>query len=151
MINDSILITEAGFIANDWASRSKLSLAELNQGIEGIGDAVLYVEGDADPDSILPYIKDLSAISIYFSTFSDGRGFSLARALRDGGFKGKLQAEGEIVPDQLRHVRQLGFDRLVISAERAERMTEDHWIDVAASALPSYQMHISQKNKRKPI
>ena len=145
MMDDSVLVTEDGFKVNDWEVRPCLSLAELNQGVNEIRDSVLYVEGDVDPESVLPYIKDVSAISICFSSFNDGRGFSLARALRDGGFTGELQAEGEVIPDQFRHVQQMGFDRLVISSERAKRMTEMHWVDAAGSALPSYQMRLLQK------
>lgn len=50
------------------------------------------------------------AIDIRFSSFKDGRGFSLAALLRERGFDGRLRAVGDILPDQLDHLRRSGFD-----------------------------------------
>lgn len=50
------------------------------------------------------------AIDIRFSSFKDGRGFSLAAVLRARGFTGPLRAVGDILPDQFDHLRRSGFD-----------------------------------------
>lgn len=51
-----------------------------------------------------------AALVLVFGTFRDGRGFSLASALRAGGFDGQLVAAGSILPDQAWHLARSGFD-----------------------------------------
>ena len=51
-----------------------------------------------------------SALVLVFGAFRDGRGFSLASALRAGGFEGQLVAAGAVLPDQARHLARSGFD-----------------------------------------
>lgn len=57
-----------------------------------------------------------SAIVLVFGTFRDGRGFSLASALRAGGFEGQLVAAGAVLPDQARHLARSGFDAVELPA-----------------------------------
>ena len=49
----------------------------------------------------------------------DGRGFSLARALREVGFSGLITARGRVIADQYRHLRQCGFDGVLLTAQQA--------------------------------
>lgn len=53
-----------------------------------------------------------TALVLVFGTFRDGRGFSLASALRAGGYDGQLIAAGAILPDQARHLARSGFDAI---------------------------------------
>lgn len=53
-------------------------------------------------------------IILEFDAFRDGRGFSLASVLRERGFKGRLIADGRLIPDQARHLRRTGFDAVVL-------------------------------------
>jgi uncharacterized protein (DUF934 family) len=69
--------------------------------------AVLVVEADA--------LDELTAIVIPFAKFSDGRGYSLARRLRDElHFKGEIRATGDVLLDQLPLMLRCGFDAFVI-------------------------------------
>ena len=43
-------------------------------------------------------------------TFRDGRGYSAARILREAGYTGELRAVGQVLIDQLSHMRRCGFD-----------------------------------------
>jgi len=55
-------------------------------------------------------------IAISFPTFADGRGFSLARLLRERhGFKGELRAIGHLIPDQGQFLLRSGFDTVEIA------------------------------------
>ncbi|MCE2517469.1 MAG: hypothetical protein J4F41_06470, partial [Alphaproteobacteria bacterium] len=58
--------------------------------------------------------------------------------------KGRLRAEGPLMTDQYRHVRQSGFDEVAISHELAQRMPESHWLDVINLPLPDYQNRLIQ-------
>ncbi|PZO04882.1 MAG: phosphoadenylyl-sulfate reductase [Alphaproteobacteria bacterium] len=57
-----------------------------------------------------------TALVLVFDAFRDGRGFSLASALRAGGFKGQLIAAGAVLPDQARHLARSGFDAVELPA-----------------------------------
>jgi len=50
-------------------------------------------------------------IAIVFPNFTDGRGFSLARLLRERhGFKGEIRAIGHLIPDHGQFLLRSGFD-----------------------------------------
>jgi uncharacterized protein (DUF934 family) len=52
----------------------------------------------------------LALIAIEFPRFSDGRGYSIARLLRDRhGFTGELRAVGWVLRDQLYYMERCGF------------------------------------------
>ncbi len=62
-------------------------------------------------------------IAIDFPSFRDGRGYSLAYLLRRRlGWRGELRAVGEVLRDQLAHLRQCGFDAFAV---RADKSVED--------------------------
>lgn len=72
---------------------------------------------DPDEADATAFDRALAAteVTILFKAFSDGRGFSLARRLRDrAGPRLRLVAVGHILPDQARHAFQSGFDALRI-------------------------------------
>lgn len=79
-------------------------------GFESVG-VKLYV--DSEPEELLEYINLLEIICIYFPTFKDGRGFSLARILRDKySFKGDLRAIGDVLLDQASFLFRVGFSTI---------------------------------------
>jgi len=55
-------------------------------------------------------ISQFPVIEIYFPALTDGRGFSMARLLRERyGFAGELRAGGRFIRDQLCYLRRCGF------------------------------------------
>lgn len=60
--------------------------------------------------------RDAGVLVLEFDAFRDGRGFSLAAVLRERGYRGRLIAEGRLIPDQARHLRRSGFDGVVLGA-----------------------------------
>lgn len=77
------------------------------------GDAV-WLSPDADAEALLQdagkNFGSLRLIALEFPKFNDGRGFSLARQLRNLGFNGELRAFGAFLPDQLHEMMRCGFD-----------------------------------------
>lgn len=80
---------------------------------------------DAAPDGTrLPVAAPLADVEtaargarvlvLEFDAFRDGRGFSLAAVLRERGYRGRLIADGHVIPDQARHLRRSGFDGVVL-------------------------------------
>jgi len=61
-----------------------------------------YISGDADLEQVKPYLNDVNVIGVNFPAFADGRGYSLARLLKERyGFKGEIRAIGDVLIDQL--------------------------------------------------
>ena len=67
------------------------------------------ITSDTLPAAI-PDIARLALIAIEFPRFTDGRGYSIARLLRDRhGFRGELRAVGWVLRDQLYYMERCGF------------------------------------------
>lgn len=71
--------------------------------------AVRIEPGD-DARDLLPWLDRLSLVEVNFPSFSDGRGYSAARILREHGYEGELRAVGDVLLDQISHMRRCGFD-----------------------------------------
>lgn len=89
--------------------------------------------------ALLAGVQDqLSLIAIQFPKFSDGRGFSIGRMLREQGFKGTLRATGALVPDEFAFARGCGFDEVELSEEHAARQPLDQWLAAASAYSAGY-------------
>ena len=61
-----------------------------------------------------------AALAVRFDRFSDGRGFTVARHLREAlGVNGPLVAQGQLIPDQADYLRRCGFTHVEISLSAA--------------------------------
>ena len=57
----------------------------------------------------------LALIAIHFPVFTDGRGFSIARLLRERmGYRGELRAFGHVIRDQLCYMKRCGFNSFIL-------------------------------------
>lgn len=75
-------------------------------------------------------------IAISFPVVTDGRGFSLARLLRERhGFKGEIRAVGHLIPDHGQFLLRSGFD----TAEIADPGTAHFWEASLARIRHNYQ------------
>ena len=72
--------------------------------------AAVRLEPGDDARDLLPYLDRLKLIEVNFPVFTDGRGFSSARVLREAGYTGELRAVGELPVDHLALLRRCGFD-----------------------------------------
>ncbi len=72
---------------------------------------------NTDPvDVLTPDLARLQLIVLEFPKFSDGRAYSQARLLRERyRFGGELRATGQVLPDQLHHMRRCGFDAFEVA------------------------------------
>jgi uncharacterized protein (DUF934 family) len=68
----------------------------------------------------IPELTRLALIAIEFPRFSDGRGYSIARQLRDRyGFLGELRAVGWVLRDQLFYMERCGFTAFELKAGKS--------------------------------
>lgn len=144
LMTDFVVITETGFGPDDWQDRRHLKLKDWpgKDWPEKGEEDVLALLGDDDPDAVRLVLGGAARVSITFPATQDGRGFSLARRLREDGFTRRLRAVGPLMTDQYRHARQCGFDELAITRDHARRMPEQHWLDVINLPLPDYQQRL---------
>jgi uncharacterized protein (DUF934 family) len=71
----------------------------------------LVLEAADDPAAVAAAVGQARVIAVNFPKFSDGRGYSLGRLLRERlGYKGELRAVGEVARDHLHAMAQCGFD-----------------------------------------
>ena len=102
----------------------------------------LWLENDADVSAV--DFGNVALIAIPFPSYSDGRGFGLARALRRAGFAGHLRAVGHVIADQYAMARRVGFDDIEISDELASRQPEPQWMARADWQAFDYQSRLGQ-------
>lgn len=82
----------------------------------GRGNVGVLVRAGEEPDVHADELLDVPLIVITFPKFTDGRGYSLARMLRERhGFKGEIRATGEVLLDQVPLMLRCGFDAFAIS------------------------------------
>lgn len=80
----------------------------------------LWLAPDDDAESVREWLPDLPLIAVDFPTFRDGRGYSQAYLLRTRlGWGGELRAVGDVLRDQLSHMRQCGFDAFAVRADKS--------------------------------
>lgn len=64
-----------------------------------------------EPDAIVGDLGELPLVAIEFPKFTDGRGYTTARLLRERhGYQGELRAIGHVLRDQLFYMHRVGFD-----------------------------------------
>ena len=93
------------------------------------GSAVQLEPGQA-PAPLLEHLDELALVVINFPVFTDGRGFSYARELRERGFKGELRASGNFIRDQLTYLQRCGFN--------AFRMADEEQLASALDSLADF-------------
>ena len=72
---------------------------------------VVRLEPADDPASVVDRLDRVARIEVNFPKFGDGRGYSIARLLRERyGYKGELRAVGQITRDHLFFMESCGFD-----------------------------------------
>ncbi len=94
--------------------------------------AVRIEPGD-DARALIPHLDRLRLIEVNFPAWTDGRGYSSARVLREAGYTGELRAVGDVVIDMLAHLRRCGFDAFAperLMSEADAQAAFDRWENV---------------------
>jgi uncharacterized protein (DUF934 family) len=86
-----------------------------------------------------PHFRRLALIAIAFPSFSDGRGFSIAKSLRNAGYRGTLRAVGPLIADQFAYALACGFDEVELPDAVAARQPIAIWLAAARAFGATYQ------------
>jgi len=78
---------------------------------EPVGVVVTPPEVLEDGDEV----ARLGVVVLRIAKFTDGRAYSTARRLREGGFVGEIRASGDVLLDQLALLARCGFDAFEIT------------------------------------
>lgn len=102
--------------ATNAGERKILSLDQWLSLADKSGRAVMLEPGET-PEPLLDELDHIALVAINFPVFTDGRGFSYARELRERGFAGELRACGHFIRDQLTYLQRCGFDAFQLADE----------------------------------
>jgi len=92
---------------------------EQHDALSGRGDIGVWVAPSEDPAALENDVGLLPLVAVDFPQFTDGRGYSIGRLLREKyGFKGELRAIGDVLRDQLYYLRACGFNAFALRADR---------------------------------
>ena len=121
VVEDGWVLLPAGATVPD-AGDVIVSLAQWNAhhaGFEGrAGRVGLLLKSDQEPEEIRA-LAQLPLIAIEFPRFTDGRGYTSARLLRQRfHFAGELRAVGEVLRDQLFYMARCGIDSFALKADK---------------------------------
>ena len=84
-----------------------------------LGRIGVWLDADADPAAIAQDFARVGVIAVRFASFTDGRGYSLARLLRERyGYRGELRAIGDVLRDQVYYLSRCGFDAFALRADQ---------------------------------
>jgi len=145
------LIKERRIVADTWRLLSRGPKGELPEA-PAQGDAIVplalwierrdaflsypsrlgvWLDANEGPDPIAADLQRLALVAVNFPKFGDGRGYSIARLLRERhGYKGELRAIGDVLHDHLHFMKQCGFDSFLLR--------EDQDAQEALSALDTF-------------
>jgi uncharacterized protein (DUF934 family) len=79
----------------------------------------VWVDANEGPEALAGDVQRFPLIAVNFPKFGDGRGYSIARLLRERyGYKGELRAIGDVLHDHLYFMEQCGFDAFALREDQ---------------------------------
>jgi uncharacterized protein (DUF934 family) len=131
-------------------SPALVSLARLTRDADALAgrnaELGVQVASTTKPEDLAPLLGQVTLVAVEFPKFRDGRGFTIARTLRERyGYAGEIRAVGHFLPDQYSQLLRCGFTtaELPDGADRApwqaalEAFHIAYQPDVSGSALLS--------------
>lgn len=95
--NTDVIVPLSAWRSADWRQRT--------------GRTAVWLAPDEDPGLLVSDLDVLPLIAVDFPSFTDGRGYSIGRLLRERyGFSGEMRAVGDVWKDVLHYLWQVGFD-----------------------------------------
>ncbi|MBD2858957.1 DUF934 domain-containing protein [Spongiibacter sp. KMU-158] len=93
---------------------------EHKAALAALGEVGVFLCNES-PKALSEDLSELALIAVDFPVFSDGRGFSYARELREQlGYTGELRAIGGFIRDQLCYLARVGFNAFALENEVLE-------------------------------
>jgi uncharacterized protein (DUF934 family) len=75
------------------------------------GGLAIWLNAGEEPENIVGDLDQFAFVAINFPAFTDGRGYSYARLLRERyDYQGEIRAIGDVLQDQLHFMFRCGFN-----------------------------------------
>lgn len=92
---------------------------EHRDDLVGRQDLGVWFDSSDEPESLAEHCRGLPIIAVNFPKFTDGRGYSIARLLRERyHYPNELRAIGDVLLDQLFYMKRCGFDTFKLRADK---------------------------------
>lgn len=118
-------------------------LADSEKLIQRAGRLGVRIGPSTRLDEFAPHLPRLALVAVEFPGPGDGRGYTLARLLRERfAFKGEVRAVGAVKRDQVFFMSRIGFDSFELAAG------ED--FEAARSALNLYSVTYQPRGRYEP-
>lgn len=102
------------------------------------GQTGVRIEPDDNIGDLACDLPNLSLIEVDFPTFTDGRGFSLVRLLRDKyGYRSEIRAVGQFSADQVFYLSRVGVDTFALADEAQAQVALAAFNDFSVTYQPS--------------
>jgi len=98
-----------GAVVEESPGAAPVALTQWEQLADKSGSAVQLEPGD-DLSPLLDHLDSIALVAINFPAFTDGRGFTYARKLREHGYRGEVRAVGHFIRDQLTYLTRVGVN-----------------------------------------
>jgi uncharacterized protein (DUF934 family) len=96
-----------------WLEQREIFLARKSK----IG---VWLAPNDEPEVIAADLEKFAVIAVDFPQFTDGRGYSIARLLRERyKYSGELRAIGDVLRDQLFYMQRCGFNAFAVRADKS--------------------------------
>jgi len=134
------LIKNGAIIEDDWQVLREIPESGLPDGkfivplnywlehrdnLRARGDVGVWLSSDQPPAPLAGDLSALPVIAIDFPLFTDGRGFSYGRTLREHfKYAGEVRAIGQFIRDQMYYLSRCGFDAYAIETTEPEKAVE---------------------------
>ena len=101
----------------------------------------VWLAGNEGPELLGEDLAQFDLIAIDFPKFADGRGYSIARLLRERyDYQGEVRAIGDVLRDQLFFMSRVGFDAFAVRADK----DIDNALTAFADFPDAYQTGVDQ-------
>lgn len=120
LIKNGQFITDEWHVLEDDAVMADYSLISLKRWKDNAatlaplaenGKIGVWLSSEENADDLGADVRHFRIIAVHFPKFSDGRGYSTARLLRERHqYRGELRAIGDVLIDQLFFMKRVGFD-----------------------------------------
>ena len=101
--------------------------------LEDKAGSAVQIEPGQSPAPLFSFLQQISLGVVNFPVFTDGRGFSYGRELRERGYGGELRATGHFIRDQLSYLQRCGFD--------AFQMSDESLLEESLASLTDFSEH----------
>jgi uncharacterized protein (DUF934 family) len=106
-------------------------LARKDEILAGKTQTGVWLDSSEGPEAIAGDLEHFAVIGVNFPKFTDGRGYSSARLLRDRySYRGEIRAIGDVLQDQLFYMKRCGID--------AYALRQDKDIEAALASLRDF-------------